>query len=386
MISGTPLKKARGGEAQFPFCLDRARENATQSTKAKPPALATKHNKPDDQRPYGGHGKAEQPQAPAKGGYGHKIASRGEDGSDGNEIAPVGATKPSLLRASAAATVRGEFGARSGDGGTGMYLDDGIAEAARFAPGAKGRIPDNKAKAALESLTGTEVMRRALEALCNNTDEEVEQYDNNREDPSGNSNNDGFVVTQDDNTEDDKTSGGEAPKMQQASGRRAHQQTGRGGGTLELASDGEDGKTQNSNARPGRQAVNEDRNAWALKARQGSRASDASKSHQKTKEAAHHPAYWGSGMRRKALEGEDEKDWAPKATQVEDTVAWVQAKEASYAQKKPNHVAHQGSGTRRPPERTALLGSAALFGPATSGKNKEKTGQGVSAAIFFRPP
>jgi hypothetical protein len=33
-ISGTPLKKARGGEAQFPFRLDRGREYATQSTKA----------------------------------------------------------------------------------------------------------------------------------------------------------------------------------------------------------------------------------------------------------------------------------------------------------------------------------------------------------------
>ncbi len=47
-ISRTPLKKARGREAQFSFRLDRAREYATQSMKAKPPALATKHDKPDD--------------------------------------------------------------------------------------------------------------------------------------------------------------------------------------------------------------------------------------------------------------------------------------------------------------------------------------------------
>ncbi len=77
---------------------------------------------------------------------------------------------------------------------------------------------------------------------------------------------------------------------------------------LNLASDGEDGKTQNSKARPGRRSVNEDRNARALEARQGSRASDASKSHQKTEEVAHHPAYWGSGTHRRASEGEDEKD------------------------------------------------------------------------------
>jgi hypothetical protein len=276
---------------QFPFCLDRAREYAAQSTKAKPPALATKHNKPDDQQPYGGHGKAEQPQAPAKGGYGHKIASRGKDSSDGDEIAPVGATKPLLLRALAAATVRGKVGARCRDGGAGMYPDNGVAAAARFAPRAKGCMPDNEAKAALESLTGAEVVRRALEALRNNTNEEAERYDYNEEDPSGNSNNNGFVVTQDDNTEGNETLGGEAPKVQRASGWKAHQQTGRGGGTLDLASDGKDGKTRNSKARPGRRAVNKDRNTRALEARQGSWALDASKSHQKTKEAAHHPAY-----------------------------------------------------------------------------------------------
>ncbi len=49
----------------------------------------------------------------------------------------------------------------------------------------------------------------------------------------------------------------------------------------------------------------------APKARQGSLALDASKSHQKTEEAAHHPAYWGSGTHRKASAGEDKKDWAP---------------------------------------------------------------------------
>ncbi len=93
--------------------------------------------------------------------------------------------------------------------------------------------------------------------------------------------------------------------------RRPPPLTNRGGRTLGLASDGEDRKTRNSKARPGSRAINEDRNTQAPEARQGSLASDASKSHQKTEEAAHHPAYWGSGTHRKALAGEDEKDWAP---------------------------------------------------------------------------
>ncbi len=141
----------------------------------------------------------------------------------------------------------------------------------------------------------------------------------------------------------------------------------------------DDGKSRGSKVRPG--SREEDRKAQA---RQGSLASDASKSHQKTDEVAQHPAYWGSGTHRRASEGEDEKDWAPKAMQAEDTEARVQAKEASYAAalKTPNHTAHQGSGTCSPPGLTALFGLAALFGPTTSGKNKGKTRQGVSAANF----
>jgi hypothetical protein len=71
--------------------------------------------------------------------------------------------------------------------------------------------------------------------------------------------------------------------------------------------------------------------------------------------------------------------------QVEDTEAWVQAEEASYAaaQKKPNHAAHQGGGMRSPPGRTALLGLAVLFGPATSGKNKGENRTGRKRCQFF---
>jgi hypothetical protein len=87
--------------------------------------------------------------------------------------------------------------------------------------------------------------------------------------------------------------------VQHAGGQIAHQQThkearhlaDRGGGTLGLALDGKDGKTQGSKARPGSPAINKDIIARAPEARQGSLASDASKSHQKTDEAARHPAY-----------------------------------------------------------------------------------------------
>ncbi len=132
-----PSQKTRGGEEQFPFRLDRARAYAAQSAKAKPPAITTKHDEPDDrtnQRPYGGHGKAEEPKAPAKGGHGHKIASRSKDGLGGNEIARGGATKPALLQALASAAIQGKVGAKRGDGGTGMYPDDSVAAAARFVP------------------------------------------------------------------------------------------------------------------------------------------------------------------------------------------------------------------------------------------------------------
>jgi hypothetical protein len=116
-----------------------------------------------------------------KGGHGHKIASRGEDGSDGNNSAPVGAKKPMLLQTLAAATVRSEVGARRGDGGAGIYPDDGVAAAARSAPGAKGRMPNDGSKAVLEGITGAKVVRGALAALRDDINKEVERYDDNEE-------------------------------------------------------------------------------------------------------------------------------------------------------------------------------------------------------------
>jgi hypothetical protein len=161
-------------------------------------------------------------------------------------------------------------------------------------------MPNDGLGAAPESITGAEVMRRALAAHRDNTYKEAEQdNNNNEEEPSSDSIEDGFVITQDNNTKDNETSDGEAPKVQQASGRKAHQQThkeachlaDRGGGTLGLALDGKDRKTWNPKARSGRRAINKDRNARALEVRQGSRALDTSKSHQRTEKAAHPPAY-----------------------------------------------------------------------------------------------
>jgi hypothetical protein len=107
-----------------------------------------------------------------------------------------------------------------------------------------------------------------------------------------------------------------------------------------------------------------------------------------TNKAAHHPAYWGDGTHRRALEGEDEKAWAPKVRQADDAEAWLQAKrdykEAPYVaiQKKPNHTAHQGSGTHSPQVLTALFSSAALFGATSEEEVQGKTGQGVSPANY----
>ncbi len=106
----------------------------------------------------------------------------------------------------AAAAVRGKVGMRRGDGGAGMCPDDDIAAAAQLALGVKGRMPDNKARAALESLPGAEVVRRVLAPLCDDTNKEEEQDDDNKEEQGNNDGEDRFVVTQDNDTEDNKTS------------------------------------------------------------------------------------------------------------------------------------------------------------------------------------
>ncbi len=88
---------------------------------------------------------------------------------DDNKIASLGAMKPALLQASAAAAIRGKLGARQGDGGMRMRLVNGVVAAARFALGIEGRMPRDKARATLESLPGAMVVRRALAALRNDT-------------------------------------------------------------------------------------------------------------------------------------------------------------------------------------------------------------------------
>jgi hypothetical protein len=146
--------------------------------------------------------------------HGIKIASVDEDDLDDNKIARVGATKPALLQAKVAAAVRGKVGVRRGDGSAGMRPDNGVMAAARFALGVKGCMPNDKARAAFESLLGAQGVRRALAALRDNTDDEEEQDDNNKEEQGDNEEEDGFVVTQDDNTKDNETSVGETPKVQ----------------------------------------------------------------------------------------------------------------------------------------------------------------------------
>ncbi len=91
---------------KFPFRLDCKRAYAAWSMQVKPPAIATKYIDPDDrtdQQPYGGHGKAGAPKVPAKVGHSLKIVSSNKDNSDDDEIVRVGATKPALLQALAAA-------------------------------------------------------------------------------------------------------------------------------------------------------------------------------------------------------------------------------------------------------------------------------------------
>ncbi len=116
----------------------------------------------------------------------------------------VGATKPALLQALAAAAVRGKVGVSCGDGGMGMCPDNDIMAAAQFALGVKGRMLDDKARAVLESLPGAKVVRRALAALQDNTNKEEEQDNDDKEEQGIDDGEDGFVITHD-NTKDNNT-------------------------------------------------------------------------------------------------------------------------------------------------------------------------------------
>ncbi len=87
-----------------------------------------------------------------------------------------------------------------------MRPEDDIAAAAGLALGVEGRMPDNEARAAVESHPGAKVVRRVLAALCNNTNEEEDQDNDNKEEQSKDDVEDGFVLTQDNDTKDNKTS------------------------------------------------------------------------------------------------------------------------------------------------------------------------------------
>jgi hypothetical protein len=86
-----------------------------------------------------------------------------------------------------------------------MHPDKDVAAAAGLALGVEGRMPDDKARATLESLPGVEVVRRALAALRDDTDEEEEQDNDNKEEQDKYNREDRFVITQDNDTEDDET-------------------------------------------------------------------------------------------------------------------------------------------------------------------------------------
>ncbi len=86
-----------------------------------------------------------------------------------------------------------------------MCPDDNIMAAAQFFLKVKGRMPNNEARAALGSVPGTEVVRRALGALHDDTNKEEEQDNNNQEEQGVDDGEDGFVITHDDDTKDNET-------------------------------------------------------------------------------------------------------------------------------------------------------------------------------------
>ncbi len=285
--------------------------------KANPSSIAA--NRYDDPEDRGG-----APKVPAKGGHGIKAKTANKNNLGNNENTSVGTKKPVPLRALAAVAARGPSVTRSGgagairwDGGTGMRPDKDVTAAAQLAIGFNRPMPNNAAKVAFEGFPGAKVVRRALAALRDDTNDEEEPGNDDEEDG---------VTTQDDNTEDNKTLGSKAPKVQQGSGRKAHQKTHEeahypaygGGGTLGLSLDSEDGETEAPNARPGSLPVDKGRKARednktsggkAPKVQQGS----GRKAHQKTHQDSHHPAYGGGGTLRLYSDGKDGETGAPDA-------------------------------------------------------------------------
>jgi hypothetical protein len=184
------------------------------SAKANPLSIAAnKYDDPEDQ--------GEAPKAPAKGRHGVKAKTMNKNDLDNNKIMSVGAKKPAPLQASSAVAARGPPVTRSGgagvirrDGSAGTRPDDNIAAAAQLALVFKGCMPNNAVRAAFEGFVGAKVVRRALVALPNDTNDEDEPGHNDKEY--------GLFVTQDNNTKDNETLGSKAPKVQQGSGREAH--------------------------------------------------------------------------------------------------------------------------------------------------------------------
>ena len=171
-VSRTKRKKARGREVQFLSALIARGCTPLRAQRQNPlpllPSTTTLTTRPTS-GPMAATERRERPRRLPYGVHGIKIASVDEDDLDNNKIARVGATKPAMLQAKAAAAVQGKVSVRCGDGSAGMHPDNGVMAAARFALGVEGRMPNNKARAALESLPGTKVVRRVLAALRNNT-------------------------------------------------------------------------------------------------------------------------------------------------------------------------------------------------------------------------
>jgi hypothetical protein len=66
-----------------------------------------------------------------------------------------------------------------------MRPEDDVAAAAGLALGVEGCMPNNKARAAVESHPGAKVVRRVLAALRNDTDEEEDQDNDDKEEQGG---------------------------------------------------------------------------------------------------------------------------------------------------------------------------------------------------------